>query len=597
MAADIQKPIQRRYLVMSNSSESPKSPTQESQEHSSLPPLDPRNPPNEAKLENEDAQNISDPINPENSEKDDDKDNGVEVRDSESTPMNLSPAIPRYQPKYSDSDCLDHKNDEEGIIKKHETSSAAFEKDNDNNIHIVEESLTSSGPQYKNEVSVLGKYLEDRPQSADPNDGKHDVNVTNDIARPIVPVFNQQQYSTSASAPLQPLPDITMTSGKRRHKHRHRHRKSSTMPVGNAEIQIPQIQGASTTFGGGTRISRPATSLSARDYFGKSELVVTHAELQKIVETEPPDDNPDTQDALQSFKKNGRLPMPANKPMVIRKLQRDKVNAILRGNYDNAKEADELSKKVSVSVFEAAEEDRRTNKINFAETKLNEEKKAYSDYKKQCQERIKEEQYQIMEKQKQLDEIHKGEMKLLEEKWNNEGFLRRFSKPSPNLLQIKAIEKSMVIAKMFDNAKTTRNRADQLEKAETRDAQARAESDMKLERDRLLSKQEKEKESLKEKSQQQLNLLKRDLENNERPYKNRIEKLENLIANLKNGTEKREVIPSIFLQSRDINHGELLSPRTALKLSAYKASAQGMKLKIKPLGNISPPPKKGKKSK
>ncbi|OHT15635.1 hypothetical protein TRFO_14003 [Tritrichomonas foetus] len=470
----------------------------------------------------------------------------------------------------------------------------------------------------------------------------HSINdIKGDIPRPIVPIVNQTnilndqpnshsnrttnavtlnsntrpnnnsnvQSSTSShitnnenvasTMPVEsPVPIIQMSTGKK-HRHHHHHRSRSSKHQQNNTEDVENQSFSQTTTN--RRSSRNEFgTVTANQILGKSELLVTPEDLRELIQNEESEvDSEETIDALQTFKKSGKLPMSSTKPQVIRKLQREKVNSILQGNYDNAKEADELSKKVAVSVFMVAEEDRRNERLQRELFRLEDEKASFSEYKKDCQAKLAEEIEALNQRKQALEDIHAEELRNLEEKWNNDDFLRRYSKPSTHLLQLKAIERSMVIAKMFDDAKTVRGRAEQLEKSETKDAQTRAEREMVIERQRLRDKQARETEHLKLKCDQLLNIVKKNLENGERPFRKRIEKLETIIAELKNGgnndqKDKEKVVPSMVLTTPRGSGNELLTARTAFKLSAYKAASQSMKLKIKPLGNITGTSKKGK---
>lgn len=367
----------------------------------------------------------------------------------------------------------------------------------------------------------------------------------------------------------------------------------------------------------------------------RSPLSISPSDLQEILSRE--DDEPEldlppqTSAALENFKKTGKLHfnLPSSRtarsaptadtnnavnnntvnngnesvsysPTIIRKLQRDKVNAIIKGRYDEAKEADSLSKRVTTAVIESVEEEKRYERLRQAEWKLEDEKRIFLDVHKECIEKVKEEEEALNKRMISLDEIHIAEQKQFEDKWNNEDFLRRFSKPSSSLLQLKAVERSMAIAKMFDEAKVVKSRAEQLEKVETKEKQNRAEQEMKVERSRLLERQKKEKQGLKEKCDNLLVIAKRNMEKEEAPYKQRISRLEAIVAELKSGNESKcKIVPSKVQSSLISPRGsgnELLTARTAFKFSAYKVTAQSMKLKIKPLGCVTIQEKKKSKT-
>lgn len=438
----------------------------------------------------------------------------------------------------------------------------------------------------------------------------------NATPKPVIPIVSNNGLFSSANSnhKLTSAPNaasvIQTQPQKHHHHHHHHHRKH--------QEQEEEVQ------------QEPDPLEQTR-----SPLGISPSDLQEILSRE--DDEPEldltpqTSAALETFKKTGKLrfslpdslqaatgtaPNPSQSarvnppnnsaesvsysPTIIRKLQHDKVNAIIKGRYDEAKEADSLSKRVTTAVMESVEEDKRFERLQQAEWKLEDEKRTFSDVHVNCIEKVKEEEEALNQRLNALDEIHQAEMRQFEEKWNNEDFLRRFSKPSSSLLQLKAVERSMVIAKMFDEAKVVKSRAEQLEKQETRNQQNRAEQEMKVERTRLLERQKKEKQGLKEKCDNLLNIAKRNMEKEESPYKARISRLENIVAELKSGAESKcKIVPSKVQSSlvTPRGHGnELLTAKTAFKFSAYKVTSQSMKLKIKPLGSVTIKEKKKSKT-
>lgn len=419
---------------------------------------------------------------------------------------------------------------------------------------------------------------------------------SNALPKTVIPAI-----SMNGSHPISPSSSILQQQQQQQTEHHH-HRKKKHHSHRHQEDNDPN--------------NNEDDLSTARQQVTKSPLSISPSDLEKILSRE--DDEPEldltpqTSEALETFKKTGKLrfSLPdglqsaisgtssrpvsnsaesvSQSPPIIRKLQRDKVNAIIKGRYDEAKEADSLSKRVTTAVFESLEEEKRFERLHQAEIKLEEEKQIFSDVHKGCVEKLKEEEEALNQRIVSLQEIHEAEMRQFEEKWNNEDFLRRFSKPSSSLLQLKAVERSMVIAKMFDEAKVVKSRAEQLEKVETKQKQNRAEEEMKVDRKRFLDRQKKEMTSLREKCDNLLIIAKKNMEKEESPYKARISRLENIVAELKNGTEKNcKIVPSMIHTSPRGTRNELLTAKTAFKFSAYKVTSQSMKLKIKPLGCVT----------
>jgi hypothetical protein len=297
--------------------------------------------------------------------------------------------------------------------------------------------------------------------------------------------------------------------------------------------------------------------------------------------------NPRAERAIDAFRRTGRIPRGCCPPEVIRYLQREKVTAILQGDYDTARDCDNLSKKFSIAVSKQAIAERRKARIKDIQEKLAAAQSEYESLHREKMAHLKSCEQELQQRQTDLEVAHRTQMQAFEERWNSEEHLRRYTKPSPALLNMKAMEKSMVIAKMFDQAKALRRTASSREKAESSDRQTAAVYEMAVERLRLVERHDRELEALKMKSTMLYDMEKKEIEQEERPFINQIARLEKMLADEENG-----VVPdppmtpwSISVTAKDAT--ELMSARTAQRFSAFKTAPPGPKLKIQPLGPVA----------
>lgn len=315
----------------------------------------------------------------------------------------------------------------------------------------------------------------------------------------------------------------------------------------------------------------------------QSELTITPLDLKNLmVDEEPPDE--ETEKILKRFKKTGRVPISVKSGQLIPYMQRNRVNALLHGDYDKAKEYDEMSKEITIALTKTIGEERKQSRITQLQNKLEDEKNQHFMFRREWLQRISKEEDLNKQRLAELNEKQEKDLLEFEQKWNNEDYLRRYTKPSTQLLQMKAMERSMVIAKMYDQAKMMRKSASIIEKRESTESQQRAKQEMVVERQRLVDKQNHEFLRFKEKCEQQIVVLKKNMTVDERPYLARISKIEREIIHLKTDQEI-PVLPN-SVQTAEVGE-ELLTSRTAYKFSAYKATAQNPKLKIKPLGQVT----------
>jgi hypothetical protein len=183
-----------------------------------------------------------------------------------------------------------------------------------------------------------------------------------------------------------------------------------------------------------------------------------------------------------------------------------------------------------------------------------------------------------------LEAMHQSELDVFEARWNSEAFLRGYTKPSPQLLNMKAKEKSMVIARMFDQAKRMRTAAVGTEKLDTLERLRSALDDMQAERIRIIARHERESQTIATTTAQLREIAQREVGRNERPMLVTIARLERMVTDLEAGVIEREARPATVIVQT--NGYELVSSRTAYKFAAYRAAAQGIKLNIQPLGDV-----------
>ena len=335
----------------------------------------------------------------------------------------------------------------------------------------------------------------------------------------------------------------------------------------------------------------PKPSLKVR---GRRTDCITALDLQSVFnqEDDQPAD-PATENAIERFKRTGRIPITANPPDLIHQLQRERVNAIIKGDYDHAKECDRVARNVAAAMTRDAEERKKQDLLQQMQEKLEQARAEYEEAREAGQRKIDEEDEQLKQRLYDLSNQHEQEIQRFEKKWNSEDFLRRYTKPSGQLLQMKAIERSMVIARMFDQAKNVRKRASFTEKRESREQQDRAKKEMDIERKRLVERQTREFDLLRLKCTQCMDVTKKQVEEEERPHIKKIRKLERTIEEIRNGKET-PVRPATCVVTERGSSAELVSARTTFKFSAFKAAGRSTKLRIKPLGPVSSGPRKSR---
>jgi hypothetical protein len=342
--------------------------------------------------------------------------------------------------------------------------------------------------------------------------------------------------------------------------------------------------------------SPPAESLFDATEPPKQQLarrrIITASDLQVLLEEDDRDADPSSEEAVRRFQRTNKLSKAVPPVEQIRFLSRQRVNAVLHGDYDRAQECDDLAKSIAIAQSTEHKAERRVTKANEIQERLDSVRREYRWQHSGNLRKLKQTERDLLQRVKDLQVVHQQQLQAFEQKWNSDEFLRRYTKPSPQLLQMKAIEKSMVMSKMFDQAKLIRKSAVSTEKAVTSDRQEVARHEMALERQRIFARQEREIDQIKAKCNQLYNIAKKQIGVDERPMVAQIAHYEKMLEALSGVSEFDTVITPATVVTTQRASTQLASSRTIFKFSAYKSAAQNLKLKIQPMGAVRAQPKR-----
>jgi hypothetical protein len=151
---------------------------------------------------------------------------------------------------------------------------------------------------------------------------------------------------------------------------------------------------------------------------------------------------------------------------------------------------------------------------------------------------------------------------------------------------MRAIEKSMVVSRMFDQAKALRQSSKLAERVETSERQDMARHEMDVERQRLLDRQERDLATLKGKCAQLLTVARKQVDTEERPLRAQLANLEKTAEDLRASPPVMPVTPfNVSTTPRDQDN-ELITPRTVFRFSTFKLIPMNPKLKIQPMSTM-----------
>ena len=260
-------------------------------------------------------------------------------------------------------------------------------------------------------------------------------------------------------------------------------------------------------------VEPPDTKKNPRNYSYTAPVVTsnyTDEELKKMV------------DKMLTTKKSPDLEaIPAMKQYVEGQMR----EAVLAQRYDYGAKM-ELADEMMNQFLECDDTAAQKEKIRKeAEDKLLETKGRMEELKREYEERLSKLKSDQNNRIMELENEHQKQVDEFEKKWADPNFTSQFNKPSQRLLNLRQIEQTLAIAKLFDRAKEVKLQADELQKRDVEEARRTAVVSMRKEFEVLDQKQKREMECL-------LQYAKRNVENLEMERDKRIRPLEQIVQRL-----------------------------------------------------------------
>lgn len=272
-------------------------------------------------------------------------------------------------------------------------------------------------------------------------------------------------------------------------------------------------------------------------------------------------------------------------------LNREKVNCVAQEKYAEAHELQEIAIKFSKNEKNFIGNEAIDAKIGQLEDRIVELDKQIQQLEKEKDKKMKKSNKDSIEENRKLKLRQQQDIVEFKRHWDDMDHLKKFTKPSPVLLNMTYKEKSTVSGKMFDRAEEFKKMVSQKEKEESAYAQERAISAMKLDRKKLEQKHLNEKRHIE--SQRQLidshivNDYLRDL----KTLNLRKERLIREIDGLKTLKLKGILPPLAKASTRSMKKlkGEdmTITPRTVSRFSLCKSTVHQPKVTVRPLSSIS----------
>jgi hypothetical protein len=283
---------------------------------------------------------------------------------------------------------------------------------------------------------------------------------------------------------------------------------------------------------------------------------------------------------FEHYVRRGQLPPPFSRTQLVQYIQREKVNAIVSEKYEDAQNLENVLKRLHQDIAKQESKNQNKRKLANLGEKLGNTNEVVAQIHFETNQFIKEELQKQAERKAELETRHEDDLDSFERRWNDPDFLKKFAKPSGELLTLKNKERSLILTKMFDEAGAVHERVAQLEQEESGNAQERAVHEMQTERSQVLEKHATELRIFEHHCQKEIQLIQREQERKLQAAQARQSKLESEIDDAKLGPSKS--------MHTELLHQTVMSPRTAKRYSAFKKVIVPAHIKIRPLGKIRP---------
>ncbi|OHS94268.1 hypothetical protein TRFO_39536 [Tritrichomonas foetus] len=292
---------------------------------------------------------------------------------------------------------------------------------------------------------------------------------------------------------------------------------------------------------------------------------------------------------LRNFEKKGKIPEEVEmRPRLVQYLQREKVNNIVRQKYDIAQKYHNLTNKLLTVMTKNAKKVEFSQKVTSVEEKVDETEARIKELNRETKSLIREEKEKQNKRRLAIKVNHSTELEEFEAKWNDPEYLRIFEKPSSRLLQLKKMERSMVLSKMYDKAAVVHQKIKEAEKAESSESQLRAIFEMKKQQKKILMKQKQELDVFEQHCERNINLIQRNQEIKMKSILSRKTKLETEMGMIKDGHKNSLPVIGVMPPTPNGKIESSMTPRTAQRYSSFKAINKGPHISVKPLGNLFP---------
>lgn len=292
---------------------------------------------------------------------------------------------------------------------------------------------------------------------------------------------------------------------------------------------------------------------------------------KRVVKPKPPTDPRDI--ALQRIARRKELPAPEQRQMLFDYAKERSIQLLLAEEYDQVAEIDIAIWLLQQSLLEQDNgEETRTLKQRLEGTKQKD-----AEIKDRWNGQIAEFKERANQKIIELEEIQQRERDQFEEEWSKPEALVPYSKPSPQLLQMRTIQKTLALTKDYSGAKQLKQKCEEMKKDESIEGSKRATDAMRAAYNQLLERQQKQMQCFIEHSHARIELMEKQRDDELQSNENLKKQLEVRMSMPKQIKKGCVVVPRA--QSRGSTGS--VKKETMTQFTKYKKNSASLRLDIK----------------
>jgi hypothetical protein len=190
--------------------------------------------------------------------------------------------------------------------------------------------------------------------------------------------------------------------------------------------------------------------------------------------TEPTFITEDTQEYIDAYLKNpSKKPPVWLKSQILPVLAHQRIEAASARDYPTASRLSRAEQELRTYFQSAQNRARAVRSVHTTATPSNDLSSRLQETQQRYDTQIEQCRREREEAVADLRLAHEYELKELHEKWEGPEALKAFNKPSPQLLQLREIERRKVVLMDYDGAEETKRHVDMLEHEETERARER----------------------------------------------------------------------------------------------------------------------------